>query len=134
MILMGLFDNTTHVLAEQALDATWYKQQVIRNNIANCDTPDFKAKTVEFGLILKEKCKCRYHDGVTEDSYHPDNDSSPKLSVVTTYETDTNQILDGNNVDMEKEQTALADAQFQFGALTDYLNNNYAMIRSAISR
>lgn len=135
---MGLFDSVTHNLAEQALDATWYKQRVISNNIANSDTPDYKAKTVEFGLILKEKCKCNYHDNIDDDRFHrrDDRDSTDpiKLEVVTTYETDTNQILDGNNVDMEKEQTALADAQYQYGALTDYLNNNYAMIRTAISK
>ena len=135
---MGLFDSVTHNLAEQALDATWYKQRVITNNIANSDTPDYKAKTVEFGLILKEKCKCRYHDEIKDDNYHRRDDRKStdpiELSVVTTYETNTNQILDGNNVDMEKEQTALADAQYQYSALTDYLNNNYAMIRSAISK
>lgn len=130
---MGLFNSVTHTLAEQALDATWYKQQVITNNIANCDTPDYKAKTVEFGLILKEKCKCKYHEGIKDDHFHAGNSDEPvQLTVTTTYETNTNQILDGNNVDMEKEQTALADAQYQYSALTDYLNNNYAMIRSAI--
>ncbi len=135
---MGLFDSVTHNLAEQALDATWYKQQVISHNIANSDTPDYKAKTVEFGLILKEKCKCVYHDGIEDDNFHRRDDrncTDPiELTVTTTYETDTNQILDGNNVDMEKEQTALADAQYQYSALTDYLNNNYAMIRAAISK
>ncbi|MGN0674361.1 MAG: flagellar basal body rod protein FlgB [Oscillospiraceae bacterium] len=131
---MGLFDSVTHNLAEQALDATWYKQRVITNNIANCDTPDFKAKTVEFGLILKEKCKCRYHEGIKDGLYHEDNDEPLRLTVTTTYETNTNQILDGNNVDMEKEQTALADAQYQYSALTDYLNNNYSMIRKAVSK
>lgn len=136
---MGLFDSVTHNLAEQAMDATWYKQNVVRHNIANVDTPDFKAKTVEFGLILKEKCDCRYHDGIKDKPYHErcssiGPDGKLHLTVTTTYETDTNQILDGNNVDMEKEQGALADAQYQFSALTDYLNNNYAMIRKAVSK
>lgn len=140
---MGLFDNGAHSLAEQALDATWYKQRIINHNIANVDTPDFKAKTVDFAFILKqEKCKCRYHSAL-RDNYHSghhhlsdeDNSDEPlKLSVITTYETNTNQILDGNNVDMEKEQMALADAQYQYGALIDYVNNNYAMIRKAISK
>ncbi len=125
---MGLFDGAIHNLAEQALDATWYKQQVISNNIANASTPDFKAKTVEFGLILKEKCECKYHT--------PDEDTDGKLSlsVITTQETDTNQLLNGNNVDQEKEALALADAQYQYSALMDQLNHNYAVIRSAIAR
>lgn len=124
---MGLFDSTTHVLAEKALDATWYKQQVISNNIANVETPEFKAKTVDFSLVLEEKCKCKYHTPKKEKD-------SVELKVTTTYETNTNQILDGNNVDMEKEQLALADAQYQYSALLDQLNNEYRMIRSALAR
>ena len=133
---MGLFESGAHSLAEQALDATWYKQRVINHNIANVDTPDFKAKTVNFDIILKEaKCKCKYHKGITSHECHTDNSNEPpKLSVITTYETNTNQILDGNNVDMEKEQLALADAHYQYSALIDYLNNNYAMIRRAINK
>ena len=133
---MGLFDSTTMNLAEQALDATWYKQRIISHNISNVDTPDFKAKTVEFGLILEQKCKCKYHEFIDHEChYNSLKTNEPlKLSVVTTYETDTNQILDGNNVDMEKEQLALADAQYQYSALMDYMNSRYSMIRSAISK
>jgi flagellar basal-body rod protein FlgB len=127
---MGLFSGNIQSLSEQALDATWYKQQVISNNIANSDTPDFKAQTVSFGLVLKEKCECAYHPG--EDNVLQSG-SGTSLKVVTTYETNTNQILDGNNVDMEKEQLDLADTQYQYSALLDQLNNNYSMIRSAIA-
>lgn len=125
---MGLFDSKIQSLSEQALDAAWYKQQVISNNIANSSTPDYKAKTVEFGIILKEKCKCRYHT--------PDGDKGGdiSLSVSTTYETNTNQLLNGNNVDMEKEQLDLADVQYQYSAMMDQMNNNYTMIRSAITK
>ncbi len=124
---MGLFDSKSQILAEQALDATWYKQRVISNNIANNDTPNYKAKTVDFALILKDKCKCNYHTGER-------GNGTAELKVVTTYETDTNQILDGNNVDMEKEQLALADAQYQYSTMIDKLNNQYSMIRTAIIR
>ncbi|MCD7730497.1 MAG: flagellar basal body rod protein FlgB [Oscillospiraceae bacterium] len=126
---MGLFDNSIQSYSEQALDAAWYKQQVISNNIANSSTPDYKAKTVEFGLILKEaKCKCKYH---TPDE---DGESRVSFSVSTTYETNTNQLLNGNNVDMEKEALDLADVQYQYSALMDQMNNNYAMIRTAITK
>ena len=138
---MGLFESGAHSLAEQALDATWYKQRVINHNIANVDTPDYKAKTVNFDFILKEaKCKCKYHtkiEGHDQDCIYSSeayNKEPLKLSVITTYETNTNQILDGNNVDMEKEQMALADAQYQYDALIDYLNHSYSMIRKAINK
>lgn len=126
---MGLFDNKLQTLSEQTLDAAWYKQRVISNNIANVSTPDYKAKTVNFGLVLKEEiCKCSYHTPTDNEK------GNVSLKVATTYETNTNQLLNGNNVDIEKEQLDLADVQYQYSALMDQMNNNYSMIRTAISK
>ena len=124
---MGLFDGTVQNLSEQALNATWYKQQVISNNIANSDTPDFKAKTVDFKIVLKDEYRKSHPDRLN-------NNGALEVSVATTYETNTNQTLNGNNVDMEKEALALADAQYQYNALIDQMNNNYSMIRAAITK
>ncbi|MCL2053611.1 MAG: flagellar basal body rod protein FlgB [Oscillospiraceae bacterium] len=126
---MGLFNNSNQILAERALDAVWYKQRVISNNISNVDTPGFKAKTVDFKLLLNEKRKCRYRP--LKESRSGEGGLSD-FKVVTSQRADTNQILDGNNVDMEKEALALADAQYQYSALIDRLNNDYRMIRSAL--
>ena len=125
---MGLFNSSNQILAEKALDAVWHKQRVISNNIANVETPDFKAGRVDFKLILNEKRNCRYSP-VTRDKGGP-----AELKVITSHRADTNQILNGNNVDMEKEAIALADAQYQYAALIDRLNSEYRMIRSALSR
>ncbi|MGN0552101.1 MAG: flagellar basal body rod protein FlgB [Oscillospiraceae bacterium] len=128
---MGLFDNKIQKLSEETLDAAWYKQRVISNNIANVSTPDFKAKTVDFGLVLEEEmCKCKYHTPTDTDK----EKGKVSLKVSTTYETNTNQLLNGNNVDIEKEQLDLADVQYQYSALMDQMNNNYAMIRTAITK
>lgn len=116
---MGLFDGTTYKLMEQGLDASWYKQQIISNNIANNDTYNFKAKTVSFGIVLDQAMG---------------SDSEPSVKVETSCEENTNQTLNGNNVDMEKETLALADAQYQYSAMIDYMNAQYKMIRTAISK
>ena len=147
---MGLFDSAAFKITEQALDAAWYKQQVITHNIANITTPDYKAKTVDFGLVLKEKMKCPYHgykhcphDKLT------DNDESGTATVSgrsaksgdselvwvnNTYETNTSQLLNGNNVDIEKEGLDLVDVQYQYKTMIDYMNSQYSMIRRAIGR
>ena len=92
---MGLFDSAAFKITEQGLDAAWYKQQVISHNIANVSTPDYKAKTVNFGLVLKEEiCKCSYHTPTDNEK------GNVSLKVATTYETNTNQLLNGNNVDI----------------------------------
>ncbi len=130
---MGMFDNAYMNLGEQLLDATWYKMQVINNNIANNDTENFKAKSVDFRIALeKEKCKCKYHVK-TEDQKDEKNDKI-ELDVITSSQPETVQTLNGNNVDMEKETMAFADAQYQYSTMIDYMNSQYAMMRTALSR
>lgn len=132
---MGLFESAAFTLTEQGLDAAWYKQQVISHNLANVSTPDFKAKTVSFGLVLKERSKCRYHDhtGCPHDSTKEKSPTDP-VWVTTTYETNTRQIMNGNNVDVEKEARELTDTQYQYNTMIDYLNSQYAMIRMAVNK
>lgn len=127
---MALLDNTSFGLLEQGLDATWYKQKVISQNIANNDTPDYKAKTVDFKLVLKKKCDCSYH------SHSDENCGKSELAPVieVTTESDTRQVIDGNNVDMEKEALALADAQYQYSAIIDQMNGTMSMLRSALQK
>lgn len=137
---MGLFDSNAIKLTEQGLDACWYKQKVISHNISNIDTPDYKAKTVDFGIILKNALNCPYHveknSSAAESAEAGSSYLTPYASfyVNTTYETNTNQILDGNNVDIEKESLSLADAQYQYSTMIDYMNTQYAMIRTAIGK
>ncbi len=129
---MGLFDNDLQRLTESAMDAAWYKQQTISHNISNIDTPNYKAKNVDFGVIFdEEKNKFKYHQ---DHLYGLLDRDAPKLGVSTTYETSTNQTLNGNNVDMEKEALELADVQYQYSTLIDRMNNNYSMIRAALLR
>jgi len=122
---MALFNNTSFRMMEQGLDAVWLKQQVISQNIANNDTPDYKAKTVHFKAVLKDKIK-----------KNSDRDSGQELHLEAeiTVEENTNQIFDGNNVDMEKEQISLADAQIQYDTLSSKLINEFSMIKTALSR
>ena len=128
---MALFQNTPFKLMEQGLDAVWYKQRVISHNISNSDTPNYKAKNVDFGLVLaEEQCKCAYHSADQEREIR----RPVSLRVVTTTEPDTNFTLDENNVNVETEAMKLVDAQYQYSALIDQMNNNYSIIRSAISK
>lgn len=123
MIILALFEGDQFKIAEQGLDASWFQQKVISNNIANVETPDFKAKTMSFGLVL-------------DNALHAQITGGDRLSVRgrVTYETNTSQLLNGNNVDMEKESNAMLDAQYQYSTLIDYLNNQYQMIRIAIGK
>jgi flagellar basal-body rod protein FlgB len=125
-----MFSGDIQKLVESAVDATWYKQQVISDNIANIATPGFKAKTVEFGIVLDNVMKKdEYGNDIGSEGYR-----RARLGVYTYEKPSTRQQLDGNNVDIDKERIALMDTQYQYSALIDYMNSNYQNIRAALDR
>ncbi len=139
---MALFDNTSFRFLEQGLGMTWQKQKIISQNIANDSTPGYKARTVDFNVVLEEKCKCVYHPETPHDEDEVDGRLIGKsggkspfgLEMVVTVENNTNQTLDGNNVDIEKEAIALADAQLQYNTLSEKIMNEFSMVRTALSK
>ncbi|MBQ4165334.1 MAG: flagellar basal body rod protein FlgB, partial [Oscillospiraceae bacterium] len=44
---MALFDTTAFRILEQGMSVLWQKQQVISQNIANSNTPDYNCKYLE---------------------------------------------------------------------------------------
>lgn len=133
-----LFDNP---LLERALDASWARNEVISNNIANVDTPGYKRMDVNFDEYLRAAVNKSTISGVVSNSRNvsvngnSDNDSDteslPKLKVTTDYST-TSMRMDGNNVDIDSEATELAKNQILYNAYTTLLNKDYSMLRTAI--
>lgn len=124
---MGLFDGTSFKIMEQSLNALWVKKDVITQNIANVSTPGYKAKTATFGAIMEDE-RYRYR-------YNRENDyTGMKLGLKVTTENGTNQTMDGNNVDIEKENFALADVQVQSAVLIDKINGQFKSMRLALQK
>jgi flagellar basal-body rod protein FlgB len=130
---MSLFSGDMHKLIENATDAAYYKQQVITNNIANIATPGYKAKTVEFGIVL-DNAMAVDKNGNPTDTGSEGAYRQARLGVYTYEQPYTRRELDGNNVDLDNERIALADVQYQYSALIDYMNSGYRNIRAALNR
>lgn len=118
---MALFDTTAFRILEQGAAVMWQKQQVIQQNIANQDTPNYNCKYLDFGGILKEKLRA--------------NGSIKKeLNLVTQLRIDklTSDQGDRNNVDNDVEQAEMLRTQYQLDAIINQMNGNFTRIRSAI--
>lgn len=124
---MALFENTGFRVMEQSLNALWVKKDVVSQNIANISTPNYKAKTVTFGAVMEnERYKYRFN--------HDTDYRGMEIGMRVTTEEGTTQRMDGNNVDIEKESIALADAQLQSAALIDKINGQFKAIRTALQK
>lgn len=95
-----LFDGMEFKAMQSSLDALWLKQKVISNNLANIETPGFKASKVSFEDALEN---ARREKGAEEYSFQ---------ATVTKDET-TSSRPDGNNVVTDKEQLELYNTYLQ---------------------
>jgi flagellar basal-body rod protein FlgB len=101
-----------------ALNGLSRRQEVIADNIANVDTPGFRAQSVEFEDSLRS--------AIESGSMDPGNGSGSVSRVVATeVPTDTPVGADGNNVDLRKETIAAMQTQYSYQilgrAMTDHL-------------
>ena len=102
-----------------ALDGVSLRQRVIADDIANVDTPGFRASSVDFETSLRAAIA----DGDVTDL---------SLSGVTTTPTDTPVGANGNNVDLRKETLAAVQSQFQYQMLSRAVSDRFSVVRTAI--
>jgi len=112
-------DAVSQVLAS-ALDGVTTRQQVIADNIANVDTPGYRARSVDFETQLKA--------AISDGDFAS---GAPVETGVTETPTDTPVGVNGNNVDLRKETMAAVQSQFQYQILTRAVSERFNLIKTA---
>lgn len=127
---MKLFSNTVSTL-ENALNYSSMKQKIVSQNIANVDTPNYKAKDVSFKAAFEEALGQSFKTKRT-DARHYDfkntNGSYPGIVV----KKNLNYNANGNSVDLDKEMADLATNQIYFNALTERINGKFNSLQTVI--
>lgn len=114
-------DSLTTAVLQRALDGTWQRQKAIVNNIANHETPGYKAIKVSFEESLsKEVQKLNSKDIENSD-----------INVYSDYST--SERADGNNVNLDLENIEMAKTQIQYQYLTRSMTDMFSRLRYAIS-
>jgi len=134
-MIRDLFSSTKYI--EKGLDASWTRNQVISNNIANAETPNFKSSRVEFEDAFRRALNADENSFETKKTrpQHRDFSSTPDLDSVraTVVKNDESSMrMDGNNVDIDKENVELAKNTFYYYTLVAKLNSEFTKLRSAI--
>lgn len=114
-----LFSSREFQIMEQSADALWQKQKVISQNIANYDTPGYKAKTLSFREVLA---------GETGDN------GGKRIAVDVSTDDATSARPDGNNVNMVTENLELYKTYLQSAYLYDKINGKFTGIRNVMSQ
>jgi len=115
-VSLAMPDPVSAVLAS-ALDGLATRQSVIADNIANVDTPGFRATSVDFESSLAAALQQGRMpiDGV-------DPVSRPTNAPVGA---------DGNNVDLRQESLSAVQSQFQYQMMTRAVSDHFSLITTA---
>ena len=111
-------------LIKQGLSATNLRSKVISNNIANVNTPGYKAYHVSFEDNLNASMD-QIDLNVNRDKHMQDSDKNGNLQVVQ--DKDLNMKQDGNSVDIDNEMADQATNELEYKALITELNNRIAI-------
>lgn len=125
--------NYINVL-NKAAGASWTKNEIIANNIANVDTPDYKRKDLNFESLLSEALSdTSIHTKNLDKKVANINLASLNPDVYTEYST-LSYRYDGNNVDIDTEQAYLADNQIKYYALLDSMTHEFNRLKTVLNQ
>jgi flagellar basal-body rod protein FlgB len=104
------------------------KQAVSAGNIANLDTPGYRARELSFGDILNGEVDRLEMTATSEQHMRPGGESAP--DVHETPGLDSRR--DGNNVQLDRELLTMTRASSEFAAAQAALSAKFRVIRFAI--
>jgi len=118
-----------------------YNQEVIANNIANQDTPNFKSASFSIEDVMKTReeiggftkklqlsTTSSSHIGYKKESWN----MGRQLSDAITYKEPTQASLDGNTVEGHVEMNKLAENAIRYQATLDFLSSKIRTLKSII--
>lgn len=120
---MTLFDNTINTLSK-SLDLQLVRQTVISDNIANAETPGFKARRVDFENELQKAVEAT-ESGAMGPEIH-----QVKAQITEDPHSELGQDL--NTVDMDREMAAMTKNDIQYSAGTQLINKKFFFLKYAI--
>lgn len=130
MINTGVYDYID--VLGKAANASWTRNEVINNNIANVNTPGYKRKDVSFDDMLAIQLKNTGTSQVDLDTRVANIDQKRLEGKIYTDSTAYSYRIDGNNVDIDTENVELASNQIKYNGLVSSINAEFARIKSVI--
>jgi len=115
---------------EKAMDLTWRRGQAIISNVANAETPRYRAVDLDFGSELKQAFQAQESDLKTTSENHFDTVSNNASHLTADLSGATK--ADGNNVDIDVQMGKLHRNQAQYMQAATILRQQLRIIMSAI--
>jgi flagellar basal-body rod protein FlgB len=109
------------------------RQQLVASNIANADTPHFKARDFNFQTALEGATSSRAVKLMTTATNHVASSlGGPADGEQLLYRTAVQGSVDGNTVDMDVERSQFADNAIHYEANLTFISDQIRIMRAAI--
>lgn len=110
------------------------RTEVIADNLANSDTPGYKARDIDFRAAMASAGSADATVKlVTTNAGHLSIDPSSEAGANLKYRTPLAPSLDGNTVDAQQEQAAFADNTVRYQATLTFLSARFKGLMTAIT-
>jgi len=122
---------------QDAMSLRAERQQVLANNIANADTPQFRARDFDFAAALASSLDADRAGGrgmslAVTSARHLRAGSSVGTTRELLYRVPDQPSLDGNTVDMDRERAQFADNSVRYQASLTFLTNRLQSLKTAM--
>ncbi|SDN27797.1 flagellar basal body rod protein FlgB [Alkalicoccus daliensis] len=128
---MNLINNERMNLLEQSLNAAVSRQNTTASNIANADTPGYKAQKTIFQHQL-EAASNQLNAHRTNEKHIQFSGGSNNGEPTVIQKNNTMYNHNENNVDIDHEMSEMAKNQIYYNSLIERLNGSFNSIRTAL--
>jgi len=121
---------------EDALLVRARRAEVLANNIANADTPGFKARDIDFEAVLRgelrgEQDRFSMAPAQTR-AGHSDELIAPDFAAELMFRTPSQPSVDGNTVEVQQEMARYSDNAIRFQGSFTMLNSKFKGLMNAV--
>lgn len=127
---MAINFDTALGIEPKALFFREKRGEILAANIANADTPNFKARDMDFKSVLKQSIA----SGAAMERTHAGH-ITPQQQVFganVMYRNPSQVSLDGNTVEPHVEQAKYAENAMQYQASLQFINNKFSGLMTAV--
>ena len=121
---------------QDALKLYAQRTSVLANNIANADTPNYKAQDIDFRAVLAGTAGANANAlplATTNGAHVAGAAAGPGTASHLKYRVPLAPSLDGNTVDVQMEQAAFADNSVRYQAALSFLSGKFRDLMTAIT-
>jgi flagellar basal-body rod protein FlgB len=118
-----------------AMNLRAYRQEVLASNIANADTPHYKARELDFASALSSAMAGKADGGLQmqqTSGRHLRGEVTAPFASDLKYRAEYQGAVDGNTVNLDVERAAFAENSLQFEAMITTLRSRFGDLRMAM--